>query len=66
MASRLPTPAEFRTIHGDPATWCGPEIDEYLDDCLAVLPAPNATIHLLPGGTPRAGKTSLPTAATAA
>lgn len=36
----LQTPAEFHTAHGDPADWCGPEIDEYLDDCLATLPTP--------------------------
>ncbi|WP_329126080.1 hypothetical protein [Streptomyces sp. NBC_01353] len=34
------TLAEYRAAHGDPADWCGAEIDEYLDDCLATLPAP--------------------------
>lgn len=57
------TPVEFRAAHGDPADWCGPEIDEYLDGCLAALPAPQPpSLHLLLGGTPRAGKTLPPTA----
>ncbi|MFC8953717.1 hypothetical protein ACFT8P_13955 [Streptomyces sp. NPDC057101] len=57
----LQTPAEFRTSHGDPAGWCGAEIDEYLDDCLATLPAPTpATVHLLAGGTPHTGKNTPP------
>lgn len=59
------SPAEFRAQHGDPATWCGPEIDEYLDNCLATLPAPQPTLHLLPAGTTPAGKTLPPTATAA-
>ncbi|MFD3336144.1 hypothetical protein ACFWV1_26375 [Streptomyces sp. NPDC058700] len=57
------TPAEFRTAHGNPTDWCGAEIDEYLDTCLATLPAPtptSATVHLLTGGTPRSGKNTPP------
>ncbi|MFC9736079.1 hypothetical protein ACFWG5_34460 [Streptomyces hydrogenans] len=57
----LQTPVEFRAAHGDPAGWCGPEIDEYLDGCLAALPAPLSNVHQLLGGTPRAGKTLPPT-----
>ena len=60
----LQTPTEFRSMHGDPAGWCGAEVDEYLDDCLATLPTPGpapALLHLLAGGTPATGKTT-PTA----
>ncbi|MFJ7990251.1 hypothetical protein [Streptomyces sp. NPDC096351] len=39
----IPTPAQFRADHGTPADWCGAEIDEYLDDCLATLPTPDPT-----------------------
>lgn len=53
----LQTPAEFRADHGTPTGWCGAEIDEYLDGCLATLPTPApATVHLLIGGTPGSGK----------
>ncbi|QGZ53344.1 hypothetical protein GPZ77_34505 (plasmid) [Streptomyces sp. QHH-9511] len=44
----IPTPAEFRTAHGDPTDWCGPEIDEYLDDCLAQLPNPTNPAPAMP------------------
>ncbi|MFI1867377.1 hypothetical protein [Streptomyces jumonjinensis] len=27
------TPAEFRAAHGDPQSWCGAEVDEYLVAC---------------------------------
>ncbi|OKJ52551.1 hypothetical protein [Streptomyces sp. CB02261] len=57
----IPTPMEFRTAHGDPAGWCGAEIDEYLDDCLATLPTPTpATVHLLTGGGTRSGENPPP------
>ncbi|MEU9998111.1 hypothetical protein [Streptomyces sp. NPDC050848] len=39
----IPTPTEYRAAHGDPAEWCGAEIDEYLDDCLAHLPTPTTS-----------------------
>ncbi|MET9436894.1 hypothetical protein [Streptomyces sp. NPDC006551] len=43
------SPADFRAAHGDPADWCGPEIDEYLDNCLAELPTPTpAPAQVLP------------------
>ncbi|MFB7398275.1 hypothetical protein [Streptomyces sp. NPDC056191] len=66
----IQTPTEFRTAHGDPAGWCGgTEVDEYLDDCLAILPTPApvltpATVHKLIGSTPGAGKPT-PTATAA-
>ncbi|MFE1230586.1 hypothetical protein [Streptomyces sp. NPDC058745] len=34
------SPADFRNLHGDPAEWCGPEIDEYLEACDEALPTP--------------------------
>ncbi|GGU12548.1 hypothetical protein [Streptomyces lateritius] len=39
----LPTLDQFRDRHGDILGWCGPEIDEYLDTCLAQLLNPTNT-----------------------
>lgn len=34
------SPADYRALHGDPAGWCGPEFDEWLEACDEALPVP--------------------------
>ncbi|MEU9703130.1 hypothetical protein [Streptomyces sp. NPDC047981] len=55
----IPTLTEYRAAHGDPARWSADEIDEYLDDCLAALPAPAP----FPTPTTTVAATVLPAAA---
>ncbi|MFE5482991.1 hypothetical protein [Streptomyces sp. NPDC056527] len=63
----IPTPTEYRAAHGDPTNWCGAQIDECLDDCLAQLPTPTPTVGQLIAGTTGSGKNSpIPLTGTAA
>ncbi|MFB7592354.1 hypothetical protein [Streptomyces sp. NPDC056169] len=65
----IPTPIEFRTAHGDPATWSSADHESYehLAAIDAIAPgASPATVHLLIAGTTRSGKNTPIAPATAA
>lgn len=52
------TLTQFRALHGDPKTWCGAEVEEYLAECdrvealFARMDRAAEFIKATPGATP--------------
>ncbi|WP_331756180.1 hypothetical protein OHA04_45645 (plasmid) [Streptomyces sp. NBC_01590] len=50
------TGTEFRTLHGDPATWTDHDFTVYQDLAVAAEISTPGAAHFLSGGVTRAGK----------